>query len=64
MTDKTNIPNDEQWFYDNPEVLAAVEEGLAQAQSGQVSDGSYVQEVVDRIVCECRTVLKRLSKTK
>jgi hypothetical protein len=35
------IPADEQWLYENPEALAAVKQGLADAKTGRLTRMSF-----------------------
>jgi hypothetical protein len=35
------IPAEEQWLYDNPEALAAVKQGIADAKAGRVTRMSF-----------------------
>ncbi|MEG4964766.1 MULTISPECIES: hypothetical protein [unclassified Microcoleus] len=43
-----NIPDREQWLWQNPQVLAAVKCGLAQAAKGEVHDLGDFSEYADR----------------
>ncbi|MEG4303245.1 hypothetical protein [Microcoleus sp. D3_18a_C4] len=44
----TNIPDREQWLWQNPQALAAVKCGLAQAAKGEVHDLGDFSEYADR----------------
>src|SRR5437870_100318 len=51
------IPEREAWLYDNPEALAAVRTGLAQAREGKVSKGPDLDadnELVARLEDDAR----------
>ena len=39
ITPAKTVPQNEAWLYENPKALAAVNEGLAQAAAGELSDG-------------------------
>ncbi|MDQ2098761.1 MAG: hypothetical protein QQW96_14060 [Tychonema bourrellyi B0820] len=43
----TNIPDREQWLWQNPQALAAVKCGLAQAAKGEVHDLGDFSEYAD-----------------
>ncbi len=43
----TNIPDREQWLWQNPEALAAVKCGLTQAAKGEVHDLGDFSEYAD-----------------
>ncbi|MGB3263398.1 MAG: hypothetical protein WBA89_05520 [Microcoleus sp.] len=44
----TNIPDREQWLWQNPQALAAVKCGLAQAAKGEVHNLGDFSEYADR----------------